>query len=121
MTDTTTYRGSCHCGAVKYRVAMKLDGAVTCNCSICQRTGTALAFAPASSFELLSGEGNLSDYQFGKKKIHHLFCRTCGVRSFARGAMPDGSPIVAVNVRCLEDLDFEGVPKKAYDGRSTPA
>jgi len=120
MTEIKTYQGSCHCGAVKYRVSMKLDGAVTCNCSICHRSGTALAFAPGSSFELLSGEDHLSDYQFGKRKIHHLFCKVCGVRSFARGSMPDGTPTVAINVRCLEGVDLASVPSVAYDGRSVP-
>jgi hypothetical protein len=99
---------------------MVLEGAVTCNCSICSKTGTALAFAPASQFELLQGEGSLTDYQFGKKQIHHLFCRRCGVRSFARGAMPDGTPMAAVNVRCLDGVDLGAIPKREHDGRSRP-
>ena len=120
MAEARTYSGSCHCGAVRYRVTMALEGAITCNCSICSKTGTALAFAPASQFELLDGEASLTDYQFGKKKIHHLFCKTCGIRSFARGQMPDGSPIAAINVRCLDDVEFDKVPTRQYDGRSVP-
>ena len=117
-TEERTYQGGCHCGAVKYRVTMKLEGAVTCNCSICHRTGTALAFAPAASFQLLAGEDHLTDYQFGKKKIHHLFCRACGVRSFARGVGRDGAPVVAINVRCLDEVELAAVPQHHYDGRS---
>lgn len=120
MTDTRTYGGSCHCGAVKYRVTMKLEGAVTCNCSMCQRSGTVLAFAPATTFELLQGEEHLTDYQWGKKRIHHLFCDVCGIKPFARAAAPDGSPVVAVNVRCLEGVDLDGLPKQHFDGRSIP-
>jgi len=120
MATPTSYTGSCHCGAVRYRVTMALESAITCNCSICQRSGTMLAFTPATAFELLSGEGALTDYQFGKKSIHHLFCSRCGVRSFARGAMPDGTPTVAVNVRCLEGVELKDVPTRQYDGRSVP-
>ncbi|HET7754920.1 MAG TPA: GFA family protein [Anaeromyxobacteraceae bacterium] len=120
MADTTTYTGGCHCGAVRYRVSMKLDRAITCNCSICSKTGTVLAFAPAAQFELVSGADVLGDYQFGKKRIHHHFCSRCGVRSFARGAMPDGSPMVAVNVRCLDGVDLAAVPVQPFDGRSLP-
>src|ERR1700753_489673 len=79
-----TYQGSCHCGNVRYSVDADLSGEMlTCNCSICQRTGSALAFVPAPQFKLERGDDALTDYQFGKKRIHHLFCKTCGIRSFA--------------------------------------
>ena len=32
------------------------------------------------------GQEALSDYQFGRKNIHHLFCKHCGVKSFGRAA-----------------------------------
>jgi hypothetical protein len=120
MAETTTYTGGCHCGAVRYRVTMKVEGALVCNCSICSKTGTMLAFAPAAALELTSGEDALADYQFGKKRIHHLFCKRCGIRSFGRGAMPDGTQVVAVNVRCLEGVDLDAVPIQKFDGRSMP-
>ena len=120
MPETKTYTGGCHCGAVRYRVTMALEGAITCNCSICSKTGTVLAFAPAAQLKLLRGQDALADYQFGKKRIHHLFCRTCGVRSFGRGAMPDGTQMVAVNVRCLDGVDVASIPVKQHDGRSMP-
>jgi hypothetical protein len=117
-TPNKTYRGSCHCGAVRYEVAMQPPEKVyACNCSICSRTGWLLAFAPASDFRLLAGEGDLVDYQFGKKQLHHLFCRTCGVRSFSRGT-GKGGPSVALNTRCIEGFDATGIPVEAFDGAS---
>jgi hypothetical protein len=120
MAEARTYEGGCHCGAVRYWVSLALDQAITCNCSICEKTGTMLAFAPAPSFTLLSGDEMLTDYQFGKGRIHHLFCKRCGVRSFARAAGRDGQPMVAVNVRCLDGVDLAAIPTKQHDGRATP-
>ncbi len=120
MAEEKTYEGGCHCGAVRYRVTMALQGVVTCNCSICQKSGTMLAFAPESRFELLSGADALADYQFGKKRIHHLFCTRCGVRSFSRSQGRDGTPTVAVNVRCLDGVELEKLPTRQFDGRSIP-
>lgn len=115
---TTEYRGGCHCGAVRYHVELDLEQpAITCNCSMCGRTGTMLAFVPPATFQLEQGEANLTDYQFGKQAIHHLFCKTCGVKPFARGDGPQGS-MVAVNVRCLDGVDLAQVPTHAYDGKS---
>ena len=120
MAETTTYTGGCHCGAVRFRATMKLDGALSCNCSICSKTGTLLAFLPATAFDLVSGADALADYQFGKKRLHHLFCRHCGIRSFGRGATPDGTAMVAVNVRCLDGVDVDAVQVQRFDGRSLP-
>jgi hypothetical protein len=117
MSETKTYEGSCHCGAVKFTVTMEPPAkAYACNCSLCKRAGWLLAFAPASGFHLASGEGELTDYQFNKKKLHHTFCKTCGVRSFSRGPSHDGSPTVAVNLRCLADFDATALPVQAFDG-----
>jgi hypothetical protein len=113
----THHLGSCHCGKVTYEVDLDLDKpVVTCNCSICKRSGSMLAFVPAAQFTLKSGEDALTDYQFGRKSIHHLFCATCGIKSFARGQMPDGSPIAAVNVRCVEGVDLARLKVQEYDG-----
>ncbi len=120
MAEEKTYEGGCHCGAVRYRVALALEQVIACNCSICSKTGTLLAFAPASRFELLRGEDALGDYQFGKKRIHHLFCTRCGIRSFTRAKKPTGEPVVAINVRCLEGVDPDAIPVKRFDGRALP-
>ncbi|HEY8943788.1 MAG TPA: GFA family protein, partial [Polyangiaceae bacterium] len=91
---------------------------ISCNCSICQRAGHLLAFAPASQFQLLSGEDALVDYQFNTHVIHHLFCATCGVRSFGRGTAPNGDATVSINARCLDGVDVEKLKVVHFDGRS---
>lgn len=118
MAETRTYPGGCHCGAVRYEVATDLDPVIACNCSICQKRGLLLTFVPPSQFALLAGEDDLVDYQFNKKIIHHLFCRTCGVAPFARGVGPDGAEMIAINVRCLDGVDLDAVAVSPFDGRS---
>ena len=113
-----TYTGGCHCGKVRYEVSMDLKGTMTCNCSHCSKKGFVLAFVPANQFKLLSGKDNLAEYQFNKKMIHHLFCKTCGVQSFGKGKSPDGSPTVAVNLRCVDDLDYSKLPTTEYNGKA---
>jgi hypothetical protein len=112
-----TYHGGCQCGAVRYDVTMELGEVISCNCSRCGKLGSLLAFAPAQDFKLTAGEGATTEYQFNKRAIHYLFCATCGIQSFARGSMPDGTEVVAVNVRCLDDVDTGGLSVKAVDGR----
>ncbi len=114
----TTYEGGCHCGRVRYAVKLDLSQpVVSCNCSMCGRSGTLLAFAPITAFTLVSGEDSLTDYQFNKHAIHHVFCKVCGIKSFARGQSPHGE-MAAINVRCLDGVDPEQLTVNKVDGKS---
>jgi hypothetical protein len=112
------YRGSCHCGNVSFEVDGELNGALACNCSICARKGSLLWFVPRDHFTLTASEDALSTYTFNKHVIKHRFCRTCGIHPFGEGTTPDGNAMVAVNIRCLEGIDLDGVPVQHFDGRS---
>ncbi|HET7500460.1 MAG TPA: GFA family protein [Kofleriaceae bacterium] len=119
MSQPSTYTGSCHCGAVRYTVELDLSQPVmSCNCSMCGRAGTLLAFAPIGKFKLEQGSESLTDYQFHKHVIHHMFCKVCGIKSFARGTGRDGSEMAAINVRCLEGVDPTKLTIQQVDGRS---
>ena len=87
---------------------------------MCGRAGTLLAFVPTDKFELLSGQDQLTDYQFHHHNIHHLFCKTCGIKPFARGKSPQGGEMIAVNLRCVEGVDVFAAAGRArqFDGKS---
>lgn len=114
----STYKGSCHCGKVAFEVDGEIDGAMTCNCSICQRKGSMLWFVPREQFRLLTPEGNLATYTFNKHVIKHRFCTSCGIHPFGEGADPQGNRMAAINIRCIEDIDLDAVPVQHFDGRS---
>ena len=115
-----SFEARCHCGAVVVKVDADVPGqAVECNCSHCSAKGFLLTFVSPDQFELVSGdESKLTEYLFNKHKIHHRFCPTCGVQSFARGVGPDGKPMVAINLRSIDDLDLGAVKTQKFDGKS---
>lgn len=118
-----TYRGGCHCGAVRYEADLDLAaGTFKCNCSICTKLRNWLTMVKADAFRLLSGDADLTDYQFGARNIHHLFCRHCGVHSFGWGDLPDlGGKTYAVNVNCLDNVapaELLDAPVTCVDGRN---
>jgi hypothetical protein len=117
MAGMQTYKGSCHCGAVQFTVEAEITKVMRCNCSICAKAGLALIFVPGERFQLLSGAQSQADYQFHKKRIHHMFCTVCGVRSFSESSK-DGKPVYAVNVRALDGVDAEAFPVTFYDGKN---
>lgn len=109
------YHGSCHCGAVRFEVdAPAAVEAHDCNCSICSKSGYLHLIVPKSKFRLLQGEDALITYTFDTGEAKHLFCKTCGIKSFyIPRSNPDG---VDVNVRCL-DPQPEPLTIVPFDGQ----
>jgi hypothetical protein len=98
---------------------MDIGEVLACNCSRCGRLGSLLASAPANQFKILSGEADLSKFEFNKHMVEHQFCSTCGIQSFAIGTHPNtGVKIAAINVRCLDGVDVDTLRVKKVDGRS---
>ncbi|CAJ0792608.1 hypothetical protein LMG7141_02680 [Ralstonia condita] len=113
-----THKGSCHCGRIAFEVEGHPESAMACNCSICQRKGALMWFVPRGQVRLLTPEANASTYLFNKHMIRHRFCPVCGIHPYGEGVMPDGTPMTAVNIRCLEDIDLASVPVTHFDGRA---
>ncbi len=110
------YKGGCHCEAVRFEVdAPEVIRCQDCNCSICSKTGYLHLIVPKSKFSLTKGQDHLATYTFGTGVARHLFCKTCGVKSFyVPRSNPDGYDI---NVRCLDTQPGE-IIIEPFDGRN---
>ena len=95
--------GGCHCKAVRFEAEVpEAVEVLDCNCSICAATGFRHLIVPHGDFRLLSGEEALTSYRFGTGAANHLFCATCGVKSFYQ---PRSHPEAwSVNFNALDDI-----------------
>lgn len=111
------HAGSCHCGRIAFTVEGEIDTVIDCNCSLCRRRGSLLAFFPRSALVLQTPEADIATYTFNTHRIHHRFCPNCGCAPFGEGVNPKtGEATAAVNVRCLPDVDLAGLKVVAFDG-----
>jgi|SRR5581483_2659156 len=114
--NMAVHRGGCHCGRVRYEVDAPRDLHVSlCNCSICAMTGFLHLIVPASRFRLLTSWDELTTYTFNTGVAKHLFCRTCGIKSFyVPRSNPNG---FSVNLNCLDPATIGEVRITPFDGR----
>ena len=112
--------GGCHCGKVHFRVRFAdPPELLDCNCSICAKTGFLHLIVDKAGFTLERGADALTDYRWGSGTAQHLFCSTCGIKSFyIPRSNPDG---YAVTWRCLDDWDKLTVTVVAFDGQNWEA
>ncbi len=109
------YFGSCHCGAVKFRVDAQIDELTTCDCSLCVKKNALMAKVHESALTILAGEDRLSLYQWNTKRAQHRFCSVCGIYTFHRKrSAPDH---YGINIFCLDGFDAAGIPVRATEGQ----
>ena len=100
MGSLDLHEGGCHCGAVRFRVAVERYEAVECNCSMCRKKANLHLIVPPERFTLLQGADALTTYRFNTGVAKHTFCKFCGIHPFyTPRSHPDW---VDVNVRCLD-------------------
>jgi hypothetical protein len=121
----SSYRGSCHCGAVgfEYRTA-KPPGewpVRACQCSFCLKHGACYTSDPAGSVRFAHEDAAaLSRSRFGPPPADFLFCLRCGGYL---GAVTEegGTALMVLNLRAF-DPQPAGLPAAqpmSYDGETT--
>jgi hypothetical protein len=69
---------------------------------------------PKDRFKLLGGEDALTTYSFNTHTAKHLFCSTCGVKSYyVPRSHRDG---FSVNVRCTDSGTIGELTVTPFDG-----
>lgn len=108
------HQGSCHCGAVRFRIDATIGELTTCDCSLCTMRNALMAKVPEAALEVIDGEAQLTLYQWNTHRAKHYFCARCGIYVFHRKrAAPDH---FGVNVFCLEGFDIAAMPVRATEG-----
>lgn len=112
-SDMNTRSGQCHCGAVRFTVALSdgFNSIRRCTCSYCRMRGAVVAMAEMGGIDILQGEEVLISYRFNTGTAQHFFCSRCGI--YTHHQRRSDQRLYAVNVACLNGIspfDFPEVP-----------
>ncbi len=115
--DKVEHQGSCHCGAIRFRVHAPAWLTVeSCNCSMCNACAFLHLIVPAADLHAAPDNGRLLSYTFNTGTARHLFCAVCGVKPYY---VPRSNPTgYSVNARCLQPDSIAGMTVRPFDGRN---
>ncbi|EHK23573.1 uncharacterized protein TRIVIDRAFT_17139, partial [Trichoderma virens Gv29-8] len=116
--ETVTYRGNCHCGSFVFETKVpEIKSALDCNCSICSKKGYLWIFPGEGNVNIVKGSvEELTAYEFGPKKLKHLFCPTCATAVAGARVTEQGGLQLAVNAHTFQGLNTWDLEKSSYDG-----
>ena len=86
-----TYRGSCHCGAVRFEVETEFPELSTCNCSICRRKNALMVKVHETKFKLLAGDQ--TDDDTAARYLNQLGSRAERGQALAAAGMHDQAEV----------------------------
>ena len=94
--------GSCHCGAVRWRIEATPEAATACSCTICRRYAALWAYGHEG--EDVEVSGTTRTYLRGESSPPAFhFCPDCGCVAYWRAVAPyEGRRRIAVNLRLAE-------------------
>ena len=115
--NPTILKGACHCGTVTFEVETPVEPAKRCNCSFCRRRGAVMSPPfTRDKLRILSGEDELTLYQFHTQVAKHYFCKRCGIYTFHQTR---SNPLEwRVNLGCVDGVDAYSLDVSVADGAS---
>jgi hypothetical protein len=110
-------KGTCHCGAVRITVPSAPESVASCNCSICTKLGTLMAYYPDDGSARVDGE--TVAYVHGDRMISLHHCPTCGCSTHWQ-SLGESFGRMGFNARLLDGFELRdgpGGPVPWFDGR----
>lgn len=108
---------ACHCGAVRLSAPRAPTEVTECNCSICRRLGARWAYYNPSEVKI-QRIGSTEPYVWGDRMLAFHRCRRCGCVTHWQ-SLDGARPRMAVNARMIDDLDWNTVSIRQFDGEAS--
>jgi hypothetical protein len=103
MNVSTTHRGSCLCGTVRFELEGAFESFFLCHCAYCRKdTGSAHAanlFSTSAKLTWVAGESQVTTFNLPSTRHAKSFCKACG------SALPkeqEGGKLLAVPAGSLD-------------------
>jgi hypothetical protein len=119
---TTTFKGGCHCGALRVTFASELPAADLpvreCQCTFCRHHGARNTSDPQGRVHIVAEAAALVRYRFGLRTADFFVCNRCGV--YIACVLDDA--FASVNTRVLDgDWEHRPATPRDFEGETVEA
>src|SRR5580692_6066619 len=73
------FEGSCHCGAIRFRVDAVISELTTCDCSLCVKRNAVMAKIPEHALTVVKGDVDTHSPDGGRQHDGRGSCRAIGM------------------------------------------
>ena len=107
---------SCHCGNVCIQTAELPELIVSCNCSICFRSGAQWGYYAADDVNIRCETAPTSTYSWGDEVIAFHHCTNCGCITHYTSTDKAKKGRTAINFRMVDRQITESIRLRKFDG-----
>lgn len=108
--------GTCHCGNVSIQTSQLPDSIISCNCSICFRTGSLWGYYASDDVNIRCEKEPTSTYTWGDERIAFHHCTNCGCLTHYTSTGKTEKQRTALNFRMVDRKITESIPIRKFDG-----
>lgn len=116
MNDDSLLHGACHCGAIRLSIPSIPSYAISCNCSLCRRTGALWAQYEPGAVTVDAVPGALGAYIWGARTLRTISCKTCGSATHWESLEQQQHGRMAVNLNNFDPRLVAAVQIRRFDG-----
>jgi len=110
---------TCHCGAIHVEIPRRPKQITNCNCSICRRLGTLLAYYKVRTVKVQGHPEHTDEYIQGDRTLRVVRCRICGCTTHWEPLDSERHTRLGVNIRNFDPEVIGNVRIRLLDGAST--
>ncbi|HEY5339228.1 MAG TPA: GFA family protein [Rhizomicrobium sp.] len=109
---------SCHCGAVRMKIAEAPQTVTDCNCSICRKLGVLWAYYSPAKVHIAPPSGATDIYMWDDRSLEFHRCKTCGCTTHW-SAVDKSVDRMGVNARLMDPSVLAAAHVRKLDGAVT--
>ena len=110
------YKGSCHCGNIRWETSQLPEWLTRCTCSYCRKSAATWGRVNFNYTSLAYGKGPVVRYIHGDKTLAFISCGNCGCTTHWESLDSTAAQKLKLNYATSDFAMPDDIPVRTFDG-----